>query len=57
MIWSNSKHLFIAKKSISSENLSKRMKMREIISHGFSTGYSMDMLDLLTGYSSISFVT
>jgi len=48
IVWSNNKHLLNAKKIISSENLSKMMKVRKTIGHDFSVGHSMDMRDLLS---------
>jgi len=40
-----------------SENFSKMMKVRKIISFGFSVGHSMNMPNLLTGNSSNSSIT
>jgi len=57
IVCSNSKGLLITKKSTSSENLLKRMKVKKTIGYGFSVGHSMDMDMPLTRNSSNSSVT
>ena len=57
MVFSNGKHSLILKKSTSSENLSKKMKVRKIIGRYFSAGHTMDTQDLLTGDSSNRSIT
>ena len=47
--FADDKHPLSAEVSASSENLTKRMKVENIIAHSSSTGHSMPMPDLLTG--------
>lgn len=47
--FAHDEHPLSAEVSASSENLTKRMKVENIIAHSSSTGHSMHMPDLLTG--------
>jgi len=57
IVCSNYKGSLITKKSTSSENILKRMKVKKTIGYDFSVGHFMDMPNLLTDNSSNSYVT